>query len=80
MTPPKAKVIRDGETNEINADDVVPGDIVILEAGNYVPADSRIVESFNLKIEESSLTGETEPVLKEADKICKPNVALRRYE
>lgn len=80
MTPPKAKVTRDGITNEINAEELVPGDIIILEAGNYVPADSRITESFNLKIEESSLTGETEPVLKEADKICKPNVALRRYE
>ena len=80
MTPPKAKVTRDGVTNEINAEDLVPGDIVTLEAGNYVPADCRMIESFNLKIEESSLTGETEPVLKEAEKICKPNVALRRYE
>lgn len=80
MTPPKAKVVRDGITNEINAEELVPGDIVILEAGNYVPADSRIIESFNLKIEESSLTGETEPVLKDADKICKPNIPIRRYE
>jgi len=80
MTPPKAKVTRDGITNEINAEELVPGDIVILEAGNYVPADSRIIECFNLKIEESSLTGETEPVLKDANKICKPNIALRRYE
>ena len=76
MTPPKAKVIRGGIISEIKAEDLVPGDIIILEAGNYVPADSRIIESFNLKIEESSLTGETEPVLKEADKICKPNIAL----
>lgn len=80
MTPPKAKVIRDGKISEINAENLVPGDIIILEAGNYVPADSRLIESFNLKIEESSLTGETEPVLKEADKICKTNVNLRRYE
>ena len=76
MTPPKAKVTRDGITKEIKADELVPGDIIILEAGNYVPADSRIIESFNLKIEESSLTGETEPVLKESDKICKTNIAL----
>lgn len=76
MTPPKAKVIRDRVTKEINAEELVPGDMIILEAGNYVPADSRIIESFNLKIEESSLTGETEAILKEADKICKPNVAL----
>lgn len=76
MTPPKAKVTREGIINEINAEELVPGDIIILEAGNYVPADSRIIESFNLKIEESSLTGETEPVLKDADKICRPNIAL----
>ena len=76
MTPMKAKVIRDGITNKIHADEIVPGDLIILEAGNYVPADSRIIESFNLKIEESSLTGETEPVLKDANKICKPNIAL----
>ena len=76
MTPPKAKVIREGNTYEINAEDLVPGDIVILEAGNYVPADGRIIESFNLKIEESSLTGETEPVLKDAEKICKKDVVL----
>ena len=76
MTPMKAKVIREGITNEIHADEIVPGDIILLEAGNYVPADSRILESFNLKIEESSLTGETEPVLKDADKICKPDIPL----
>ena len=76
MTPPKAKVIRNGTGYEINAEELVPGDIIVLEAGNYVPADSRIIESFSLKIEESSLTGETEAVLKEAERICKPNVAL----
>lgn len=46
MTPPKSKVIREGITNEINAEDLVPGDIIILEAGNYMPADGRIIESF----------------------------------
>ena len=76
MTPPKAKAIRNGITDEINAEELVPGDIVILEAGNYVPADCRIIESFNLKIEESSLTGETEPILKNANIICQPNLAL----
>ncbi|MCI8654874.1 MAG: calcium-translocating P-type ATPase, PMCA-type [Clostridia bacterium] len=76
MTPRKAKTIRDGITNEINAEELVPGDIIILEAGNYIPADCRIIESRNLKIEESSLTGETEAVLKEANHICEPNVPL----
>ena len=76
MTPQKAKVIRNAITNEINAEELVPGDIVILEAGNYVPADCRIIESYNLKIEESSLTGETEPVLKDANMICKKDISL----
>ena len=76
MTPPKAKVIRSGVAVEINAKELVPGDIIILEAGNYVPADCRLLESHNLKIEESSLTGETEGVLKDADMIVKKGVAL----
>ena len=76
MTPRKTKVIREGKTKEINAEELVPGDIVILEAGNYVPADSRIIEAHNLKIEESSLTGETEAVSKNAEIICKKDVPL----
>ena len=52
------------------------GDIVLLEAGNYVPADCRLISSSNLKIEESSLTGETVPVLKEANCILKEKTAL----
>ena len=76
MTPPKAKVLRDGVTTEINAEELVPGDIIILEAGNYVPADCRLLESFNLKIEESSLTGENEPVLKDANIVCGKDIPL----
>ena len=76
MTPPKAKVIRGNETKEINAEELVPGDIIILEAGNCVPADCRLLETHNLKIEESSLTGETEPVLKNAEMICKNNIPI----
>ena len=76
MTPQIAKVIRDGKKIEIYAEDLVKGDIIELEAGNYVPADCRIIESHNLKIEESSLTGETEPVLKDANIICKKDIPL----
>lgn len=76
MTPQIAKVIRDGKKRKINAEDLVKGDIIELEAGNYVPADCRILESHNLKIEESSLTGETEPSLKDADIICKKDIPL----
>ena len=76
MTPPKAKALRENLTSEINAEELVPGDIILLEAGNYVPADCRLIESHNLKIEESSLTGETEVVLKDADMICKKDIPL----
>ena len=76
MTPPKAKVLRENITTQINAEEIVPGDIIILESGSYVPADCRLIEDHNLKIEESSLTGETEPVIKNSDMICKKDIPL----
>lgn len=76
MSAPNAKVRRNGRVQEIDATLVVPGDIVILEAGNYVPADCRLINSFNLKIEESALTGETIPSLKDSSKILKENTAM----
>ena len=76
MTPQIAKVIRNNQIQEINAEELVPGDIIILESGNYVPADCRLLESYQLKIEESSLTGENEPVHKDADLIFKENIPL----
>ena len=76
MTAPNAKVRRDGRVQEIDATLVVPGDIVVLEAGNYVPADCRLINSYNLKIEESALTGETIPSLKDSSKILKENTAM----
>ena len=63
MSSPKAKVIRDGEHIEVDSKALVPGDIIILETGDIVPADLRLLESSNLKIDESSLTGESVPVL-----------------
>ena len=76
MSAPVAKVRRNGRIVTVKGTEVVPGDIVILEAGNYVPADCRLINSYNLKIEESSLTGETVPVLKEANILLEENVAL----
>lgn len=76
MSAPNAKVRRNGKIQEIEASKVVPGDIVMLEAGNYVPADCRLIDSYNLQIEESSLTGETLPTSKQADIILNANTAM----
>lgn len=67
MTAPVAKVKREGKIVTIPGEEVVPGDILFLEAGNYVPADARLIMASNLKVEESSLTGENLPVLKDAN-------------
>jgi len=62
MASPKARVIRSGEPRVIDASTLVPGDIILIEAGDSVPADARLIESGMLKVDESSLTGESEPV------------------
>ncbi len=67
MTAPEAQVIRDGRQQTAPARELVPGDIVLLETGNYVPADVRLIEAINLKIDEASLTGESVPVQKRAE-------------
>ncbi|HFJ9447881.1 cation-translocating P-type ATPase [Bacillus cereus group sp. TH243-1LC] len=66
MATPKAIVKRDGELKEIPSEHVVPGDIVMLDAGRYIPCDLRLIETANLKVEESALTGESVPVDKDA--------------
>ena len=76
MSSPTAKVLRDGKRLEIPSAEVVPGDIVLLEAGDMVVADGRILENFSLKVNESSLTGESEGVDKTADAIDADQVAL----
>ena len=74
MSAPIAKVKRSGKVVEIESENVVPGDIVILETGSFVPADCRLINSYNLKIEESSLTGENVPEEKDATRILKSNM------
>ena len=69
LSVPEAKVIRNNEKLTISSQELVPGDIVLLEAGDYVPADGRVIESQTLKVIEGMLTGESEPVLKNADTI-----------
>lgn len=71
MTTPKVIVRRDGLLIEVNSSSLVPGDIVILDAGRYIPADIRLIESSNLQIEESALTGESVPVEKNAKIVLK---------
>lgn len=67
LSAPRARVIRDGEEHMIDADQLVPGDIIHLEAGDFVPADARLLRSVSLKSEESALTGESLPTVKDAE-------------
>lgn len=67
LSAPEAQVVRDGQRQSISSTKLVPGDIVLLEAGNYVPADIRLLEAANLRIEEAALTGESVPVQKDAN-------------
>lgn len=76
MSAPNAQVMREGHQVTIPGREIVGGDIVLLEAGNYVPADLRLVESVNLKIEEASLTGESVPVEKNAGVVLDKEIPL----
>lgn len=76
LSAPNAKVMRDGVKLEIPSSEVVPGDILILEAGDLVCADGRIIENYSLQVNESALTGESESVTKISDLIDKDEVAL----
>ncbi len=67
MSAPRCKVMRGGKTETIESHELVPGDVILLEAGDFVPADARLIESASLKSEESALTGESVPVDKFSD-------------
>ena len=71
-----AKVVRNGNITTMQSRELVPGDLVILETGDYIPADLRIVEAINLKVQESSLTGESVPVDKSTDAITNKEVGI----
>jgi len=76
MASPRARVVRSGQPRLVEASNLVPGDIILIEAGDSVPADARLVESAMLKLDESSLTGESVPVDQNADVILDEDVPL----
>ena len=76
LSSPTAMVRREGKPVEIPAAELVPGDIVILEAGRVIPADIRLIETVNMKVEESSLTGESVPVGKDAEFIATEDIGI----
>ncbi len=76
MSAPHSKVLRDGSVTEIVSTEIVPGDIVVLDTGDIIPADMRLIEAVNLKIQESALTGESVPVEKNTATIESGDVPL----
>lgn len=76
LSAPQAKVLRDGKEQIINASEVVVGDIILVEAGDFVPADARLVDSESLQSDESALTGESIPVEKDANATLKKETDL----
>ena len=70
MLPPKARVIRDGQMHEIEARMLVPGDVMVVEEGDLISADARLVYSAELRVDNSALTGEVDPVIRRADVVC----------
>lgn len=76
MSAPLARVVRGGVEQKIDASQVVPGDVILIEAGDFVPADARLLESASLKCEESALTGESVPSEKSADAQVEENAPL----
>ncbi|MFV0379617.1 MAG: cation-translocating P-type ATPase [Anaerorhabdus sp.] len=76
MSAPHANVLRNGQRQSIDSKDVVVGEIVLIEAGDFIPSDGRIIESHLLQIDESTLTGESLPVNKQVEVINEENVSL----
>ncbi len=80
MLAPRCRVLRDGREQEIDARDLVPGDLVLLEAGDRVPADLRLVEAINLKVDESALTGESQAVVKDVTPVAADTPLALRHD
>src|ERR687898_655216 len=76
LSAPRVRVRREGHVRETLATELVPGDVVLLEAGNLVPADGRLLEAANLRVQESALTGESEPVDKDPQPLSGEDLPL----
>jgi P-type Ca2+ transporter type 2C len=80
LAVPLVRVRRDGNLYELSAKELVPGDVILLEAGNAVPADLRLIESINLRIQEAALTGESEPVEKHAEPLLQADTQCATFK
>lgn len=78
ISKPDVRVRRNNEIKKINIEDIVVGDVLVLEAGDYIPADCRVISSISLKVDEASLTGESESVLKSIEKLKDDTVLNER--
>ncbi len=76
LSAPLAKALREGRLQSIPARELVPGDLITLEAGDSIPADARLIRSFGLRVQEASLTGESTPVDKDAEDVLDPRTPL----
>src|SRR5688500_19044315 len=76
MASSRARVMRDNESVDIPAEELVPGDVVLLEAGNIIPADARFIETYTLKVDESSLTGESVNIEKNTEPLAEGDYPL----
>ncbi|WP_218014136.1 cation-translocating P-type ATPase [Rubellimicrobium roseum] len=76
MSSPQVRVVRDGRAQDVSSRELVPGDLVILEAGNVVPADCRVIESLSLRVQEAALTGESETVEKTEAALIRSNLTV----
>ena len=76
LSVPKARVLRSNKEITIDSENLVPGDVILLSRGELVPADARLIQSHDLKVEESSLTGESHSVSKDALSVCSENAQI----
>ncbi|HNT56025.1 MAG TPA: HAD-IC family P-type ATPase, partial [Anaerolineaceae bacterium] len=76
MAAPTATVLRDGDDTEIPARELVPGDVILLNTGDRVPADARLLEAVNLQVEEAALTGESMPIEKHTQTLENPELSV----